>query len=110
MPHVVVKLWSGKPAAQKVRIADAVTKVAALDYAASDIRVNTVCPGYIDTPMMDRFAGGTPEGREKATAEEPIGRAGEPEEIAAAALWLCSDAAAFVVGHALVVDGGQTVG
>lgn len=85
------------------------TKAAALDYAASNVRVNAVCPGYIDTPMMDRFTGGTPEGREKVTAEEPIGRVGEPEEIAAAALWLCSDPAAFVVGHALVVDGGQTV-
>ena len=85
------------------------TKAAALDYAASGIRVNAVCPGYIDTSMMDRFTGGTPEGRAKVTAEEPIGRVGEPEEIAAAALWLCSDAAAFVVGHAMVVDGGQTV-
>jgi NAD(P)-dependent dehydrogenase (short-subunit alcohol dehydrogenase family) len=85
------------------------TKAAALDYAAQNIRVNAVCPGYIDTPMMGRFTGGTDEGRAKVIAEEPVGRMGTPEEIAAAVLWLCSDAAAFVVGHAMVIDGGQTV-
>jgi NAD(P)-dependent dehydrogenase (short-subunit alcohol dehydrogenase family) len=85
------------------------SKAAALDYAKSNIRVNAVCPGIIETPMMDRFSGGTPEGRERVIAQEPVGRMGRPEEIAAAVLWLCSDATAFVVGHALVVDGGQTV-
>jgi NAD(P)-dependent dehydrogenase (short-subunit alcohol dehydrogenase family) len=85
------------------------TRSAALDYAAQNIRVNAVCPGYIDTPMMGRFTGGTPEGRAKVIAEEPVGRMGKPEEIAAAVVWLCSDAAAFVIGHALVIDGGQTV-
>lgn len=85
------------------------TKAAALDYAASNIRINAVCPGIIDTPMMDRFSGGTPEGRRAVIAQEPVGRMGNPEEIAAAVVWLCSDAAAFVVGHAMVVDGGQTV-
>jgi NAD(P)-dependent dehydrogenase (short-subunit alcohol dehydrogenase family) len=84
------------------------TKAAALDYAASNILINAVCPGIIETPMMDRFSGGTPEGRDRVIAQEPIGRMGKPEEIAAAVLWLCSDAAAFVVGHAMVVDGGQT--
>ena len=84
------------------------TKAAALDYAKSNIRINAVCPGIIETPMMDRFSGGTPEGRERVIAQEPVGRMGRPEEIAAAVLWLCSDATAFVVGHALVVDGGQT--
>jgi len=85
------------------------TRAAALDYAAQNIRINAVCPGYIDTPMMGRFTGGTPEGRAKVISEEPIGRMGRPEEIANAVLWLCSDAASFVVGHAMVVDGGQTV-
>jgi NAD(P)-dependent dehydrogenase (short-subunit alcohol dehydrogenase family) len=85
------------------------TRAAALDYAGHNIRVNAVCPGYIDTPMMDRFSGGTPEGRAKVIAEEPVGRMGKPEEIAAAVVWLCSDAAAFVIGHAMVIDGGQTV-
>jgi NAD(P)-dependent dehydrogenase (short-subunit alcohol dehydrogenase family) len=83
------------------------TKAAALDYAASNIRINAVCPGIIDTEMMQRFSGGTPEGREAVIAQEPIGRMGTPEEIAAAVLWLCSDAAAFALGHALVIDGGQ---
>jgi NAD(P)-dependent dehydrogenase (short-subunit alcohol dehydrogenase family) len=85
------------------------TKAAALDYAPQNLRINAVCPGIIETPMMDRFSGGTPEGRERVIAQEPIGRMGRPEEIAAAVAWLCSDSAAFVIGHALVVDGGQTV-
>src|SRR3954465_1502730 len=85
------------------------TKAAALDYAAQNIRINAVCPGYIETPMMDRFTGGTPEGRAKVVAEEPVGRMGKPEEIAAAVIWLCSDAAAFMIGHAMVIDGGKTI-
>jgi NAD(P)-dependent dehydrogenase (short-subunit alcohol dehydrogenase family) len=85
------------------------TRAAALDYAAQNIRVNAVCPGYIDTPMMDRFTGGTAAGRAVVISEEPIGRMGRPEEIANAVLWLCSDAAGFVVGSAMVIDGGQTI-
>ena len=84
------------------------TKAAALDYAKANIRVNAVCPGIIETPMMDRFSGGTPEGRARVIAQEPVGRMGKPEEIAAAVVWLCSEAAAFVVGHAMIIDGGQT--
>ncbi|MEU4366406.1 SDR family oxidoreductase [Micromonospora chersina] len=86
------------------------TKSAALDYARSGVRINAVCPGIIATEMMDRFTGGTPEGRDRVIAQEPIGRMGAADEIAAAVLWLCSDAAAFVIGHAMVIDGGQTVG
>jgi NAD(P)-dependent dehydrogenase (short-subunit alcohol dehydrogenase family) len=85
------------------------TRAAALDYAARNVRVNAVCPGYIDTPMMARYTGDTPEGRARVIAEEPIGRMGRPEEIGATVVWMCSDAAAFMIGHALVVDGGQTV-
>jgi len=85
------------------------TRAAALDYAAQNIRMNAVCPGYIDTPMMGRFTGGTAEGRARVISEEPIGRMGRPEEIANAVVWLCSDAAGFVVGSAMVIDGGQTI-
>ena len=85
------------------------TKAAALDYAGDGTRINAVCPGIIQTPRMDRFTGGTSEGRARVVAQEPIGRMGDPGEIADAVLWLSSDASSFVVGHALVVDGGQTV-
>jgi NAD(P)-dependent dehydrogenase (short-subunit alcohol dehydrogenase family) len=85
------------------------TKAAALDYAPQNIRINAVCPGIINTPMMNRFTGGTTEGQERVIAQEPVGRMGKAEEIAATVVWLCSDAASFVIGHAMVVDGGQTV-
>jgi NAD(P)-dependent dehydrogenase (short-subunit alcohol dehydrogenase family) len=84
------------------------TTSAALEYAAQGIRINAVCPGIVDTEMMLRVTGGTEQGYASVIAQEPIGRMGRPEEIAAAVLWLCSDEAAFTVGHAMVVDGGQT--
>jgi NAD(P)-dependent dehydrogenase (short-subunit alcohol dehydrogenase family) len=88
------------------------SKAAALDYAPQNIRINVVPRDHrhADDGSLRR---GTPEGKERelasAAAAEPIGRAGKPEEIAAAVVWLCSDAASFVVGDAMVVDGGQTV-
>ena len=85
------------------------SKAAALDYAAKGIRINVVSPGFIATPMMDRITGGTEEGRQKVLANEPVGRPGRPEEIAATVLWLCSEEAGFSTGSNLIVDGGQTV-
>jgi NAD(P)-dependent dehydrogenase (short-subunit alcohol dehydrogenase family) len=82
------------------------TKTAALEYAKDGIRVNAVCPGVIRTPMIDRFLAGSPEAEAQFVAMEPVGRMGLPEEIAEAVVWLCSDAASFVTGHAMAVDGG----
>jgi NAD(P)-dependent dehydrogenase (short-subunit alcohol dehydrogenase family) len=85
------------------------TKAAALEYADGGVRINAVCPGIVHTPMIDRVFGNDEAGRQAVLAQEPIGRMGTPEEIAEAVLWLSSDSSAFVVGHAMVVDGGQTV-
>jgi len=84
------------------------TKTAALEYAKSGIRVNAVCPGAIDTPMMGRITGHRSQRAERMAAAEPVGRMGQPEEIAEAVVWLCSEAASFVTGHAMAVDGGIT--
>src|SRR5262249_10631617 len=82
------------------------TRCAAIDYAAAGIRVNAVCPGVIDTPMLDRLAAGMPGLQEGLAAVAPMRRLGTPVEIAEAVVWLCSDAASFVTGHTLAVDGG----
>jgi len=86
------------------------TRTAALDYATRRIRVNAVCPGAIVTPMLERFMGSSEEAKATVIANEPIGRLGQPDEIAAAVLWLCGDGASFTTGQALAVDGGWTAG
>lgn len=85
------------------------TKTAAIEFSADGIRVNTVCPGVIETAMVERAQEDDPETMEATIAATPIGRLGQPEEIAAAAAWLCSDDASFVTGESLVVDGGFSV-
>ncbi|MDX5480764.1 MAG: SDR family oxidoreductase [Hymenobacteraceae bacterium] len=82
------------------------TKTAALEYAQSGVRINAVCPGAIKTPMIDRFIEKNKTTEEAMASSEPIGRFGRPEEIAEATVWLCSDAASFVTGHPMLVDGG----
>lgn len=84
------------------------TKSVALQYGKHGVRVNAVCPGTIDTPMVGRMAAGGEFDPEAAAAGVPLGRIGRPEEIAAAVLWLCSDAASYVTGVALPVDAGYT--
>ncbi len=82
------------------------TKTAALEYAKSNIRINAICPGVIQTPMIDRFIHGEVQIQRQLAAGEPVGRVGQPEEIANAAMWLCSNQSSFVTGDSLVVDGG----
>lgn len=84
------------------------TRTAALENARSGIRVNAICPGAIETPMLKRYMAATAGGRETMIETEPMGRIGEPEEIASAVLWLCSSGASFTTGQALAVDGGWT--
>lgn len=82
------------------------TKTAALEYATQGIRVNCVCPGVIRSPMSEPLLRAAPEQEREAIARHPIGRLGHPQEIAEVVVWLCSEAAAFVTGHPMVVDGG----
>jgi NAD(P)-dependent dehydrogenase (short-subunit alcohol dehydrogenase family) len=84
------------------------TKSAALEYAPRGIRINAVCPGTIDTPMVARMSDQGELDMSEAIKNEPIGRLGYAAEIAAAVLWLCSPASSFVIGVALPVDGGYT--
>src|ERR1700745_2665099 len=82
------------------------TKTAALEYAQKNIRVNCVCPGVIRTPMVERIidTGGFTE--QELNPGEPVGRMGQPEEIAQGVVWLLSDSASFVTGHPMTIDGG----
>jgi len=84
------------------------TKSAALEYATRGIRINAVCPGAIETPMVAEMIAKEPETMKDILKEQPIGRLGRPEEVASAVLWLCSSEASFVLGQSLAVDGGYT--
>lgn len=85
------------------------TRTAALDYARRGIRINAVCPGVILTPMCERLIKPNPALKSALEKEIPMGRLGEPQEIASTVLWLASQAASFVTGQAIIVDGGYTV-
>ena len=80
----------------------------AAEYAKSKMTVNAVCPGVIDTPMIERFIHGDPVAHAALGADQPMRRAGRPEEVASAVLWLSGEGASYVTGSALVVDGGWT--
>jgi NAD(P)-dependent dehydrogenase (short-subunit alcohol dehydrogenase family) len=82
------------------------TRAAAMEYAGQGVRINAICPGSTRTPMLEGFIGGDEQVERMLTRPIPVGRLGRPEEIAEAVVWLCSDTASFVVGHALAVDGG----
>jgi len=83
------------------------TKTAALEYAKAGIRVNAVCPGGVDTPMVQRVFSNNPQFAEAAASAEPVGRLAQPAEIGEAVVWLCSDSASFVTGLPMAVDGGM---
>ncbi len=84
------------------------TKTAALEFAKQGIRINAICPGVIQTPMIDRFSHGEAQIQKQLVEGEPVGRIGNPEEVASAVLWLCSEGASFTTGTAIPVDGGWT--
>jgi meso-butanediol dehydrogenase/(S,S)-butanediol dehydrogenase/diacetyl reductase len=83
------------------------TRNMALDYAADKVRVNCLCPGFVNTPLLSTLP---PERRARLTALHPLGRLGEPEDIAHMALFLISDQASWITGQAIAVDGGYNVG
>ncbi|MDE3203960.1 MAG: SDR family oxidoreductase [Acidobacteriota bacterium] len=85
------------------------TRTAALEYVGSGIRINCICPGTARSRMVEDWMQGDPAAEAQVAGMHPIGRIAEPEEIAHAALWLCSDEASFMVGHSMVIDGGYTI-
>lgn len=85
------------------------TKVAALELAKADLRVNAICPGAIHTPMAERGMGGDPQSINAYTSMIPMGRMGQPEEIADTIIYLCSESASYITGMVMVADGGWTV-
>src|SRR5262249_41885841 len=82
------------------------TKAAALEYAPKNIRVNSVCPGFVRTPMVEKLISQYPDVEKHLTSREPMKRLGDPIELAESIIWLCSDSASFVTGTSLPVDGG----
>lgn len=82
------------------------TKSAALEYAKSGIRINAICPGVIRTPLVESLIESDPQAESQLSGLHPMGRMGTPEEIAEAVVWLSSDAASFVTGHTMIIDGG----
>ncbi|ELZ82942.1 short-chain family oxidoreductase [Haloferax elongans ATCC BAA-1513] len=84
------------------------TKTAAMEYAQKGVRVNAVCPGFIDTPLLSEGGLDDPEARKGIEAMHPMNRLGDVDEIASAVVWLCSEGASFTTGEALTVDGGYT--
>jgi NAD(P)-dependent dehydrogenase (short-subunit alcohol dehydrogenase family) len=82
------------------------TRAAAIEYGPANIRINAVCPSWIVTPLTEKATAGHPAFLEQLIARQPTGRLGTPEQVAAAVVWLCSEAASFVTGHPLPVDGG----
>jgi NAD(P)-dependent dehydrogenase (short-subunit alcohol dehydrogenase family) len=85
------------------------TKAAAAAYAKSGVRINAICPGPMRTPMLEQFMEASPEIGSALVSNVPLGRLAEPDEVAAAITWLCSDEASYVVGHSFAVDGGALI-
>jgi len=85
------------------------TKSVALEYAKHNIRVNAVCPGFVETEMIEKLVAGNPTFRRRFTACHPIGRMGQPKEIGDAVVYLCSDDSTFMTGTHMILDGGLTI-